>query len=179
MQPCNIIYYSTVHWRLNMFRTAHCSSSGALTVFTVSGLHKHVVTDRSQVWVGTDYGRSPNAYVNQRLQIQLKLLMMSSMLLETCWAFNERWNNTFYYKAVSCWLFLLSVKYAIMGDPFYNTYFCEFCYILGVWAKINVHLTYQLWDTGVTMFVWTPKVINITQHKTFFQHGKKHNSCLS
>jgi hypothetical protein len=51
MQPCNRIYYSTVHWRLNMFRAAHRSSSGALTVFAASGLHTHVVTGRSQVWV--------------------------------------------------------------------------------------------------------------------------------
>jgi len=28
------------------------SSSGALTVFAASGLHTHVVTGRSQVWVG-------------------------------------------------------------------------------------------------------------------------------
>jgi hypothetical protein len=33
---------------------------------------------------------------------------MGSMPLETCRAFNERWNNTFYYKTASCWLFLLS-----------------------------------------------------------------------
>jgi len=31
-----------------------------------------------------DYGRSPYAYVNQRLQIPLELLMMSVMELETC-----------------------------------------------------------------------------------------------
>jgi len=31
-----------------------------------------------------DYSRSPHAYVNQRLQIQLELLTMSGMLLETC-----------------------------------------------------------------------------------------------
>jgi len=31
-----------------------------------------------------DYGRSPHAYVNQRLQIQLELLMMSGIPLETC-----------------------------------------------------------------------------------------------
>jgi hypothetical protein len=80
MQPCNRIYYSTVHWRLNMFRAAHRSS----------------------------YGRPPHAYVNQRLQIQLGLLMMSGVPLETCWAFNECWNNKFYYKVASCWLFLLS-----------------------------------------------------------------------
>jgi hypothetical protein len=30
MQFCNKIYYSKVYWRLNMFRAAHRSSSGAL-----------------------------------------------------------------------------------------------------------------------------------------------------
>jgi len=114
MQPCNRIYYSTVQWRLNMFLPAYRSSSGALTVFAASGLHTHVVTGCSQVWVQNqftlrlDYGRSPHAYVNQRLQIQLELLMMSGMPLDTCWAFNERWNNKFCYKVASCWLFLLS-----------------------------------------------------------------------
>ena len=103
MQPCNRIYYSTIHWRLNMFWAAYRSSSGALTVFAASGLHTHVVTGRSQVWVGT------HAYVNQRLQIQVELLMMSGMPLETCWAFSERWNNKFYYKVASCWLFLLNM----------------------------------------------------------------------
>ena len=53
MQPCIRIYYSTVHWRLNMFRAAHRSSSGAPTLFSSSGLHTHVATGRSQVWVGT------------------------------------------------------------------------------------------------------------------------------
>jgi len=33
--------------------------------------------------------------------------MMSGMPLETCLAFNERWNNKFYYKVASCSLFLL------------------------------------------------------------------------
>jgi hypothetical protein len=33
--------------------------------------------------------------------------MMSGMPLETCWAFNKLWNNKFYYKVASRWLFLL------------------------------------------------------------------------
>jgi hypothetical protein len=33
--------------------------------------------------------------------------MMSGMPLETCWTFNKRWNNKFYYKIASCWSFLL------------------------------------------------------------------------
>jgi len=37
-----------------MFRAVCRSSSGAPTVFVASGLHTHVVTARSQVWVGTD-----------------------------------------------------------------------------------------------------------------------------
>jgi len=97
---------------LNMFRAAYRSSSGALTVFVASDLHTHVVTCRSPLRL--DYGRSPHAYVNQRLQIQIALLMMSSMPLETCWAFNERWNNEFYYKVASCWLFLLSAFHRIL-----------------------------------------------------------------
>jgi len=40
-------------------------------------------------------------------KIQLELLMMSGIPLETCRAFNERWNNKFCYKVASCWLFLL------------------------------------------------------------------------
>ena len=67
----------------------HVSSGTSLiirssTLFTASGLHTHVVTGRSQVPLRLDYGRSPHAYVNQRLQIQLELLMMSGVPLETC-----------------------------------------------------------------------------------------------
>ena len=112
-----------------MFRTVRRSSSGALTIFAASGLHTHVVTGRTQVWVGTgqfplgpDYDRSPHAYVNQRLQIQLELLMTSGMPLETCWARNERWNNKFYYKVASWWLFLLS--WAVF-NPLAYTAACE------------------------------------------------------
>jgi len=49
MQPCDIIYYSTVHSGLNMFLAAYRSLSGALTVFAASGLRAHVVTCRSEV----------------------------------------------------------------------------------------------------------------------------------
>jgi hypothetical protein len=33
--------------------------------------------------------------------------MMSGVPLETWWAFDKLWNNKFYYKVASCWLFLL------------------------------------------------------------------------
>jgi hypothetical protein len=66
------------------------------------------LSGNSEFQLRLDYGRSPHANVNPRLQIQLELLMMSGVPLETCWAFNERWNNKFYYKVASGWLFLLS-----------------------------------------------------------------------
>jgi hypothetical protein len=67
-----------------MFRAVRRLSSGVLTVFAASGLHTHVVTGRTQFPPRLDYGRSPHAYVNQRLQIQLELLMMNGVPLETC-----------------------------------------------------------------------------------------------
>jgi len=35
-----------------------------------------------------------------------RLLMMSGVLLETCWAIKKHWNNKFYYTIGSCKLFL-------------------------------------------------------------------------
>jgi len=94
MQPCIRIYYSTVHWRLNMFRKAY------------------------RMWwpaVG-NYGRSPHAYVNQRLQIKLELLMMSGMPLETCWAFNERWISLSITLLYNIWK-LWHITYILIYEP--------------------------------------------------------------
>jgi len=110
MQPCNRIYYSTGHWRLNVFWAAYCSSPGALTYLQplVYILMWWLAVVKSEWELTLDYDRSTHAYLNQRLQIQLELLMMSGTPLETRWAFNDRWNNKFYCKVASCWLFLLS-----------------------------------------------------------------------
>jgi hypothetical protein len=52
-----------------------------------------------------DNGRSPHAYINQRLQIQFRAPDDERCALEICWDFNKLWNNKFYYKAASCWYF--------------------------------------------------------------------------
>jgi len=104
MQLCNRIYYFKVYWRLNMFRAAHRSSSGALNCL-YSLWFIYPCGDRPLPRLSLGNGRSPHGYINQRLQIQLKLLMMSGVSLETCWAFNKLWNNKFYYKTASCWHF--------------------------------------------------------------------------
>jgi len=77
-------------------------------------------------------------YVNQSLQIQLELLMMSGVPLETCWAFNERWNNKFRYKVASCWLFLLNhtTMHGSMNIKF----------ILWSHCKTDQVMKSQIWD---------------------------------
>jgi hypothetical protein len=134
MQPCNRIYYSLVHWRLNMFRAAHRPSSGALTVFVASGLHTHVVTGRSQVWVGTvstqTWLRPVTTCVCKPEAVKTEPLMMNGVPLETCWAFNERWNNKFYYKVTSYWLFLLShtAMHGSMSIKLFISINCSTCF---------------------------------------------------
>jgi hypothetical protein len=88
----------------------------------------------SQFPLRLDYGRSPYAYVNQRPQIQLELLMMSGVSLETCWAFNERWNNKFYYKVTSCWLFILS--HTTMHGSMNIKHLCIMCNSKNVWKYL-------------------------------------------
>jgi len=72
MQFCNRIYYSNVYWRLNMFRAAHRSSSGALNCIC-----SFWFICRCQGWVGNfplslGNGRSPHGHIIQRLQIQFR-----------------------------------------------------------------------------------------------------------
>jgi len=72
MQLCNRIYYSKVFWRLNMFRAAHRSSSGALNCIC-SLWFICPYGDRpffSPLSLGN--GRSPYRHINQRLQIQFR-----------------------------------------------------------------------------------------------------------
>jgi hypothetical protein len=69
MQFCNRIYYSKVYWRLNVFHEAHRSSSGALNCIC-SLWFIYTCGDRPLSILGN--GRSPNVYINQRLQIQFR-----------------------------------------------------------------------------------------------------------
>jgi len=78
MQLCNIIYYSKVYWRLNKFRAAHRSSSGALncicSLWFTCPSGDRPLPRLSGKWIQFPFslgnGRSPHGYINQRLQIQ-------------------------------------------------------------------------------------------------------------
>jgi hypothetical protein len=48
-----------------------------------------------------------------------ELLMMRDLSLETCSAIIKHWNNKFYYRAASCWLFLYNFQDKILFEiPF-------------------------------------------------------------
>jgi len=102
-----------------MFRALCRSSSETSTVFAASGLHMLVETARGAVWVGTGqfplrrhHGRSPQAYVNHKLQIQLRFLMMYDITLETCWTINVLWNNKI--PLLSCILLVIATSHTTM-----------------------------------------------------------------
>ena len=79
----------------------------------------------------SSYGttRSPQAYVNQNLQIQLRLLMMSDITLETCWTINVLWNNKI--PLLSC-IFLVIATRQGKGFPSLVLSRADFIYCLSV-----------------------------------------------
>jgi len=53
--------------------------------------------------------------------------MMSGVPLETCWAFKKRWNNKFYNKVASCWLFLLICSVIYLACNAHASYYIVIC----------------------------------------------------
>jgi hypothetical protein len=103
--------HTTMHRSMNII---FINTKQATEIHAYKNTKRKLYKTKAAIWFNKtctpilDYGRSPHAYVNQSLQMQLELLMMRGMPLETRWTFNERWNNKFYYKVASCWLFLLT-----------------------------------------------------------------------
>ena len=97
-----------------------------ISTITISTMHGSMNTkfinakQATEIHAYKNTKRKLYTYVNQRLQIWLELLMISGMPLETRSAFNERWNNKFYYKVASCWLFPLSQAKLIIKSTAHN-----------------------------------------------------------
>jgi len=79
MQLYDRIYYSKVYWRLNMFRAAHRSSSGALNcicslwfIYPYGEGSLPRLSGKMIFPLSLDNGRSPHEHKNQRLQIQFR-----------------------------------------------------------------------------------------------------------
>jgi hypothetical protein len=102
-----------------MFRAAYRSSSGALTVFSASGLHTHVVTGRSEVWVEFHWVPNQNwlrpvnkCICKPEAANTVKAPDDEWYAARNMLSFNERWINKIHYKVSSCWLFLLRITRA-------------------------------------------------------------------
>jgi len=73
-----------------MFRATHCSLSGARKLqMQPLVLHASVVAGCCQRPATTDVCKTNGC------NTVFELLMMSGVLLETCWAINKHWNNKF------------------------------------------------------------------------------------
>jgi len=98
MRPCSRIHYSNVfNWSTCFKRhTAH---------------HQELKNCNCSLWfyirLWLPAAAGIQTYVKSEAAITvLELLMMSGVLLETCWAIKKHWNNKFYYTVASCSLFL-------------------------------------------------------------------------
>jgi hypothetical protein len=106
MQLCNIIYYSRVYWRLNMFRAAHRSSSGALncicSLWFIYQCGDRPLSRLSGKWshfpLSLDNDRSPHGNINQRLQIQFRTPDDERSTARNMLSLQQLRNNKFYYK---------------------------------------------------------------------------------
>jgi hypothetical protein len=78
MHLCNRIYYSKIYWSLNMFQSAHRSSSGALNcicslwfIYQCGGIHS--LHPLIHFPLSLSKGRQRlSGYINQRLQIKFR-----------------------------------------------------------------------------------------------------------
>jgi hypothetical protein len=118
MQPCNRIYYSTIHWRFNMFWAAYHSSSGALTVFAASGLHTHVVTGHSQVWVGT--GSQWYYFIDHKVIVYIPHILLTWFLVSMTYALKWHLYFVFLYYFIKKILYPISLLNLIQIWWIYN-----------------------------------------------------------
>jgi hypothetical protein len=143
MQPCNRIYYSKIYRRLDMFRAAYRSSS-AVPNCICSPWFIYTCSDRPLSRLGGNCSSHPT-WTTRGCKYSLELLMMSGMPLDTYWAFNKLWNNKFYYKVASRWLFLLihTTTHESM-----NTKFTFECLFLG-WINFVMSERHKLWNKAI------------------------------
>ena len=81
MQLDNGIYYSTCSLKSSTCFERYVAHHQELQLYLEPPVVK---SEWEQFPLRLDYGGSPHTYVNQRLKIQLELLMMSDVPLETC-----------------------------------------------------------------------------------------------
>jgi len=70
-----------------------------------------------------DKGRSSHVYINQRLQIQFKAPDDERYAVRNMLSLQKKlWNNKFYYKVASFWLFLLILLFGFNTNIIFHCY---------------------------------------------------------
>jgi len=107
--------------------------------------------------------------------------MMSGMPLEICWAFNKRWNNKFYYKVTSCWLFLL-IHTTMQGSVNINSLNAELnpicCLLALLGARHFLHVS-SIRVKSLTlrllmfyMYIYGAPTLDVSRSHTTTQHSR-------
>ena len=113
MQLFNRIYYFKIYWRLNMFRAAHRSSSGALncicSLWFIYPCGDQPLPRLSGKWeishsnLATAGHHMGNMVKPEAATAVIELLMMGGKTPETCWAVNKCQDN----KLENCCIWLV------------------------------------------------------------------------
>jgi hypothetical protein len=111
MQMCGRIYYFSVSELLNMFRATHRPSSGAQNCNYSLWFYIHLWLPAAAMAQPSKWLATINVCKTRGCNYSFELLMMGSVLPETCWATKKHWNNKFYYMFASCWFFLWVLYY--------------------------------------------------------------------
>jgi len=89
--------------------------------------------------------------------------MINDVPLETCWAFNELWNNKFRYQVASCWLLLLNVHICYRESVIAQTGW-------GLWF-ITLELWIHFQNETRLLLRYRPTWMNFSQHSDCHQNG--------
>jgi len=174
MQLCIRIYYSKVYWRINMFRAAHRSSSGALNCICSLWFIYPSGNRSSGKWIS----HSTLATAGHHMGIQtrgckysLELLMISGVPLETCWGFNKLWNNKLYYKMH---LVVISSEPINPSNPELN----PICYLLALLSHHFLHVS-RIMVKSLTLrlpmsyiYIYGAPSLDVSRSHTTTQHSR-------
>ena len=102
---------------------------------------------------------------------------MSNVPLETCWAFNERWNNKFCYKVQSWWLFPLNqdiISFSLMVMQPHCDLISKYVYVLEV-----IHSTITLMlgrQTGHHQIYMMSRALRKNSYKNLYIYLNPHKN---
>ena len=125
------------------------------------------------------HGRSPQAYVNQKLQIHLRFLMMSDITLETCWTINVLWNNKI--PLLGCILLVIATSHTTMHGSMninpLNPELNPICYLLALLGAHHFLHVSRIRVKSLTLrllmsYIFGAPILDVSRSHTTTQHSR-------